>query len=348
VGTYKKKRLLGSGSYGEVHLATHEALLVDHAVKYIQTSRVRTPTNLFHEPQLLKQLEHPNIVAVHDAGYVTPDEIFIAMEYVIGGSLEAFLAKKPIKLRRIKHIFCEALRGLQHAHEKGYVHRDVKPANILLDRKQKGKLSDFGLATRPPVAGIASGTGSPFYSAPETIHHDETSHLSDIYSMGVSLYEAVNGESYFPPVADLASLYSQITCGAFPDRSYYRIYVPTSLQKVINKAMNVDKSQRFQSAEEFREALEQTPIKCSWKEHTAGRTTTWTAVLDDRKIQVVLTEGTAGRSSIDVLQRTQGASQYRYVKKLQLKNVPRAKAMSRVRKITTSLVNGRRLADINP
>lgn len=347
MGTYKRKRLLGSGSYGEVHLATHEALLVDHAVKYIQTSRIHTPTNLFHEPQLLKELEHPNIVAVHDAGYLTPDEIFIAMEYVAGGSLEGFLAKKPIKLRRIKHIFCEALRGLQHAHEKGYVHRDIKPANILLDRKQKGKLSDFGLATRPPVAGIASGAGSPFYLAPETIHHDETSHLSDIYSMGVSLYEAVNSENYFPAVADLATLNSQITGGTFPDRSYYRIYVPSALQKVINKAMHVDKPQRYQSAEELREALEQTPIKCSWKEHTAGQTITWSAVLNDRKIQVMVTEDASG-FSVDVLQRVKGASQYRSVKKLRLREVPRAKALSRVRKVTTSLVSGRTLSEINP
>jgi eukaryotic-like serine/threonine-protein kinase len=347
VGTYKKKKLLGSGSYGEVHLATHEALLVDHAVKYIQTSRVHTPTNLFHEPQLLKKLEHPNIVAVHDAGYVTPDEIFIAMEYVPGGSLESFLAKKPIKLRRIKHIFCEALRGLQHAHEKGYIHRDVKPANILLDRKQKGKLSDFGLATRPPLSGTASGAGSPFYLAPETILHGETSQLSDIYSMGVSLYEAVNSENYFPAVTDLSDLYARITAGTFPDRSHYRIYVHAALQKVINKAMHVDKSERYQSAEEFREALEQTPIKCSWKEQTAGRTSSWTAVFDDRKIQVIVTEGASG-FSVDVLQRAKGASQYRSVKKLRLRGVPKAKAMSRVRKVTTSLVSGRGLAEIKP
>ena len=347
MGTYKKKKLLGSGSYGEVHLATHEALLVDHAVKYIQTSRVHTPTNLFHEPQLLKKLEHPNIVGVHDAGYVTPDEIFIAMEYVPGGSLEGFLAKKPIKLRRIKHIFCEALRGLQHAHEKGYIHRDVKPANILLDRKQKGKLSDFGLATRPPVHGTASGAGSPFYLAPETILQGETSPLSDIYSMGVSLYEAVNSENYFPAVTDLGDLYARITAGTFPDRSHYRIYVHPALQRVINKAMHVDKSERYQSAEEFREALEQTPIKCSWTEQTAGRTSTWAAVFDDRKIQVIVTEGANG-FSVDVLQRTKGASQYRSVKKLQLRGVPKAKAMSRVRKVTTSLVSGRGLAEINP
>lgn len=347
MGTYKKKKLLGSGSYGEVHLATHEALLVDHAVKYIQTSRVHTPTNLFHEPQLLKKLEHPNIVAVHDAGYVTSDEIFIAMEYLVRGSLESFLAKTPIKLRRIKHIFCEALRGLQHAHEKGYIHRDLKPANILLDAKQKGKLSDFGLATRPPLSGTASAAGSPFYLAPETVDHGETSHLSDMYSMGVTLYEAVNSENYFPPVVDLADLYAQITAGTFPDRSNYRIYVPRALQKVINKAMHLDKSERYQSAEEFREALEQTPIKCSWKEQVSGRTTSWTAVLGDRKIQVIVTEG-AGRFSVDVLQRTKGASQYRSVKKLRLRDVPKEKAMSRVRKVTTSLVSGHTLAEINP
>lgn len=347
MGTYKRKKFLGSGSYGEVHLATHEALLVDHAVKYIQTNKIHTPTNLFHEPQLLKKLEHPNIVAVHDAGYVTPDEIFIAMEYVAGGSLEGLLAKKPIKLRRVKHIFCEAPRGLQHAHEKGYIHRDIKPANILLDATQKGKLSDFGLATRPPVSGTASGAGSPFYLAPETVDQGETSHLSDIYGMAVSLYEAVNSENYFPAVGNLSDLYAQIVAGTFPDRSYYRIYVPKALQKVINKALHLDKRERYQSAEEFREALEQTPIRCSWKEHTSGRTTTWTAVLNDRKIEVVLTENASG-VSVDVFQRAKGLSHYRKVNKLQLKNVPRPKAISRVRKVTTSLVSGRSLAEINP
>ena len=145
----------------------------------------------------------------------------------------------------------------------------------------------------------------------------------------------------------MAELNSQITGGTFPDRSYYRIYVPIALQKVINKAMHVDKSQRYQSAEELREALEQTPIKCSWKKHTAGRTTTWTAILGDRKVQVIVTEGSAG-FSVDVLQRAKGSSQYRSVKKMRLREVPRARAMSRVRKVTTSLVSGRSLAEINP
>ena len=168
-----------------------------HAVKFVQPGSIVNPSQFYKEPRLLKALAHTNIVEVYDAGFVS-GELYIAMEYVKSGSVERHTSAGAMKLRRIKPIFCEALKGLQFVHDKGYLHRDIKPGNILIDRNGGGKLADFGLAIPVKKALLTAAAGTLTYLAPEVLITGEMTILTDIYAMGVSLYEAINGFGYLP------------------------------------------------------------------------------------------------------------------------------------------------------
>jgi eukaryotic-like serine/threonine-protein kinase len=340
MGDYIRKKKLGEGGFGEVWLARHVALDVLHAVKFIHPGSVSSPTEFYREPRLLKALEHRNIVEVYDAGFDGP-ELYIAMEYLKAGSLDDVCSRGPVKLKRIKPIFCDALKGLQWVHDKGYLHRDIKPANILIDKMGAGKLADFGLALPIREAILAAPAGTLTYLAPEVLITGEMTRLTDIYAMGVSLYEAVNGSAYLPGITDTTILYNDVVAGNFPDRHYYKIYVPKSLRLVINKAMNLDSVRRFQSADDFRQALERTKMRCSWTEKTIGGRPAWVTHNDSR----VLTVRLLGSSpwEVDVRQRKSDAALERRVGRLCGVFPSEALARRRVAEITQGLVSGKDL-----
>lgn len=338
MGDYIRIQKIGSGGFGEVWLARHVGLNVLHAVKFVSSSAVSCPTEFYKEPRLLKTLEHSSIVKVYDAGFSGTD-LFIAMEYHSEGSLEKWCSKGPIKLRRIKAIFCEALRGLQFVHDRGYLHRDIKPANILLTGSLQGRLADFGLALPRKDALIALAAGTVNYLAPEVFVTGEMSVQSDIYAMGVSLYEAVNGSAYLPAITRTSSLADAAVAGTYPDRSYYRIYTPRSLKVIINKAMHRDSTRRYQSADQFREALEQTHIRCSWVERHSPGLLQWITSSSDERVSVELTPATVGYD-LSVTVKKNPSSGVRRVRKLCRRFTARAEAMAEVARITTGMVSG--------
>jgi serine/threonine-protein kinase len=345
MGTYRKKRKIGSGGFGEVWLCEHEELGIELAVKFIPASKIPDPPGLFYEPRLLKLLEHPNIVRVHDAGIAPSGDVYVAMDYLPARSLEDYLKKNPIKLRRLKPIFCEALRGLQYAHDHQYIHRDIKPANIMLGAGLKGLLSDFGLAKMVGPAGNASWAGTPMYIAPETVTKDETSVASDIYGMGVALYESINGESYFPAVSSVTELNAKIASGEFPDRGFYRPYVPKQLLDVVNKALHVDKAKRHKSADELREELEQVPIKCSWREKRSGNSIIWTAKTVDFRYEIRM-DSRSGLYDLEVLFCRLSSDRLRRATRLCTTGLNQTRALAHVRKIARALTVGKQIANL--
>ena len=343
MGDYKKLTKLGAGGFGEVWLARHIALDVLHAVKFVQAGSITNPTEFYREPRLLHELEHRNIVEVYDAG-LEGLELFIAMEYMKAGSV-ADRCSEPMKLRRIKPIFCEALKGLQWVHDKGYLHRDLKPANILIDRKGGGKLADFGLAIPAREALLTAPAGTLTYLAPEVLITGDMTILTDIYAMGVSLYEAVNGFSYLPAITDSTALCNEIVAGDFPDRRYYRIYVPKSLKLVINKAMNPDPRKRFQSADELRQALERTKIRCSWTERLVGGRLSW-VTYDREKVLTVRLLPNQNEWAVDVRQRRNEADSERRIGCVCGNFPTEDKARQRIAQVTQGLVSGKDVKDI--
>jgi len=270
---YKKIRKLGSGFFGEVWLTYDLALDENRAVKYVTESRISDPTDFYKEPRFLKELRHSYIVRVEDAGKTKEGTLYIAMEYLERGSLEDIFKNGPVFLRKAKVIICGVCWALEYAHhEKGVIHCDIKPANILLGDDGKAKLSDFGLATHIPEGGSA-----PFekvylaHIAPEAYTRREMNVLTDVYALGVTAYRLINGDSYLPEIDTREELIDRIMEGKYPDRQRYRPCVPTQVRRVVNKAMNIDPSKRFQCASQFRLALEAIDLRCSWGWDYRGR-----------------------------------------------------------------------------
>jgi serine/threonine protein kinase len=213
MGIYTRIKTLGGGGFGDVYLEHHEGLDVNHAVKCVSPGAVTTPSEFYREPRLLKELQHEYIVRVFD----TWDEagvLHIAMEYLSKGSLARMCDRGPVPLKRVKHIVCQCLKALQFIHDRGFVHRDIKPANILIGRNGEGKLSDFGLAIPTRETLYEPPAGTLYYLAPEVLVTGEMGVRSDIYAMGVTLYESLNGSSFLPAHSKPTGLENAITLAA--------------------------------------------------------------------------------------------------------------------------------------
>jgi serine/threonine protein kinase len=286
--SFEKIQRLGSGHFGEVWLARDTGLDVLRALKLIPKNRLINPKNFFQEAQTLKTAEHANVVRVEETGLMNDGSIYVAMEYLNGGSLEDEAKGSYVALSRVKRIMGDALRGLEHAHHKGILHRDIKPANILIGPSGEGKLSDFGLAL--PVGVDPAKLGIKDYKyvlhlAPEVAAGAPYTIAADIYACGVTMYRLVNGDSLFAAafgsdIMDLAA------AGKFPDRTTYREFVPRAWRVLINKAMSVQPVSRFQTAEELRHALERMKAFMDWKEKLLPGGVRWTAKRDGRVFEV--------------------------------------------------------------
>jgi serine/threonine protein kinase len=262
---YRQIRRLGTGNFGEVWLVFDRALGVRLAVKYVRPDRIHDPTNFYQEPRTLRDLIHNNIVRVEDAGRLNNGTLYIAMEYLPTGSVEKKFQGAAVPLSYAKKLICDLCWALEYAHNKGYVHRDIKPGNILIGKNGEAKLSDFGLATRVPRGDTASPYGYLTHIAPEIFHGEGTSVLTDIYALGVTCYRIINGDALLPQPADLSDLQDMAIQGQYPNRSKYLPYIPQSLRRAVNKAINIDTGKRYNSASRFRRALENIRLFCDWQ-----------------------------------------------------------------------------------
>jgi len=268
---------LGSGHFGEVWRAIDNGLGCEIALKCIPPDKIINSANLHQEAQTLKASEHANIVRVIETGTLADGRVYVSMEYLQNGSVEDEASGALLGLPRAKRLMVDVLRGLAHAHRQGIAHRDIKPANIMIGNSGEGKLSDFGLA----VPAIASVDASQFkqyqyrlHLAPEVRKMTDYTTVSDIYACGVTLYRLVNGDTYLPSI-DLAEATRRARRGEFPPRDLYRYFIPTSLRRLINRALSVDPDDRYQSADDMRHALEQQSLLVAWREKRIHDGTMW-------------------------------------------------------------------------
>lgn len=272
------RRRLGSGYFGEVWHAIETGLGHEVALKCIQREKIVNQGNFFQEAQALKASQHPNIVHVYDTGTLDDGRIYVSMEYLRSGSVEDEAQGAPLPLSRAKRLMVDVLRDLGHAHARGIVHRDIKPANILIGNTGEGKLSDFGLAL-PNIQGLNIAQLKQYqyvlHLAPEVRSIQDYTQLSDIYACGVTLYRMVNGDRTLPQMPP-AQAHLLARRGTFPPRNGYREFVPQALKRMINKAINVNPSAWYQSADEMRHALEHQPLCVDWEESQAPARYTWT------------------------------------------------------------------------
>src|SRR4029077_8106074 len=215
VGKYDVQKLLGKGATGTVYLARDTFTGREVALKTIEPEVFRDPefgtvyrTQLLNEASLAGKLRHPYIVAILDA-VVTEDSGHIAMELVMGGDLAAHATPdKLLPVADVLQIAFKCCGALEYAAKEGIVHRDIKPANLMIAEGSDVKISDFGAAyLRKTQAVQSAAMGSPYYMSPEQITGREVGFHSDMYSLGVVLYELLTGKKpYTADTLDALSL----------------------------------------------------------------------------------------------------------------------------------------------
>ena len=250
---YKILEKLGEGGMGVVYKAEDTKLKRTVALKFLPPELTRDPEakkRFMQEAQVASALDHPNICTIHEINETEENQIFICMSYYEGETLKKKIEHGPLTLKEAIGIAECIARGLVKAHEMGIVHRDIKPANILVTADDQVKILDFGLAklagqTRLTRTGTTLGTAA--YMSPEQTRGDEITPRTDIWSLGVVLYEMLTGRLPFKGDYDQAVLYSIMN---EPPRLIgdLRSGVPFELEQVVTKALAKDPDERYEQA----------------------------------------------------------------------------------------------------
>jgi beta-lactam-binding protein with PASTA domain len=249
---------LGSGGMADVWLATDEMLGRQVALKFLHerfAQDAQFVERFRREAQAAAGLQHPNIVGVFDRGDAD-GRYWIAMEYVEGASLKD-LIKRGLSIGEAVELIRQILNGVKFAHEHGIIHRDLKPQNVLVDREGRARVADFGIA-RAGVSEITqtgSVLGTAQYLSPEQAQGLETTTASDVYSVGVMLYEALTGRVPFQAETAVAVALKQIS---EPPRAPSELNpaVPPALDAVVLRALAKEPTARYATADEFLIALD--------------------------------------------------------------------------------------------
>ncbi|MEW6511021.1 MAG: protein kinase [Bacteroidota bacterium] len=252
---------IGGGGMGVVYKAEDLTLKRLVALKFLPPDRTRDPVakkRFLKEAQAASSLDHPNICAIHEISETEDGLIFICMAYYGGENLSKKILAGPLELNVALDIVVRIARGLAKAHEHGIVHRDIKPANIIITNDGQVKIVDFGLAklsgaTRITRIGSAMGT-VPFMS-PEQVKGLDQDHRTDIWSLGVLLYEVLTGKLPFMGEHETAVMYS-IVNEEPALLTQVRPGLPAGLDVLIARALKKEPNERFESMREMLEALE--------------------------------------------------------------------------------------------
>src|SRR5215210_1115826 len=244
-----------------VYKAHDRMLERDVALKVLHDSAAADPETIERfrrEARAVAQLSHPNVVTVIDRGEDGGRQ-YIVFEYVDGESLKALVERKgALPVRRALDLGIQMARALAYAHERGIVHRDVKPQNVLLNGSGKAKVTDFGIARSVTAAGVTqTGTvmGTSAYIAPEQASGERVGPETDVYSLGVVLYELLVGEPPFAGDNFVAVAMRHVT-EPVPSLLERRPDVPLRVVRAVEKALAKDPADRFASMEDFANELE--------------------------------------------------------------------------------------------
>lgn len=260
---FKVIKKLGKGGMGEVFLCEDIKLKRMVAVKSILTrtmSDTSAKARFLREAQTASRLDHPNICTVYEV-YEEGFHDYIVMQYVDGVTLDQIIKVKPLGIHRFLDIALQVCSGMVEAHENGIIHRDIKPGNIMVDKKGIVKILDFGLAKFREDApskneeanltekGIVLGTVS--YLSPEQASGKAVDHETDIFSFGILLYEMLEGENPFKEDEQIETLYNVLN----KDVEFKR-GIPGELEAIVRKTLEKDKKKRYQSFAQLSDALE--------------------------------------------------------------------------------------------
>jgi serine/threonine protein kinase len=262
IGKYEILKELGRGATSVVFLAQDAFANRQVAIKLVRPEVLNHPEHgkrfqrlFLTEASLAGKLQHPHIVSIYDA---VADEqgSYIVMEYVEGGTLEQYCHNSTLlSLGEVVEIIFKCSKALDFAHQHGVIHRDIKPANILMSSVNQIKISDFGAAVNMTSdATQVSGIGSPAYMSPEQLQEGRPSHQTDIYSLGVVLYQLLTGRLPFNANNSYSMVHQILNVEAAPP-STQRDGIPTKLDKVVKRAMAKNMARRYPTWDEFADDL---------------------------------------------------------------------------------------------
>jgi len=303
LGRYEIRSKLGAGGMGEVYLAEDTQLDRKVAIKVLpaeSNADDRAKSRLIREARAAAKLDHSNICSIYE---VTEEDSrsFIVMQYVEGETLAARIQRKPLELREAVDIAAQVADALAEAHSLGIIHRDIKPENIMITARGQVKVMDFGLATVIKDKGLLESQadtqslltepgvilGTVPYMSPEQVKAVQLDERSDIFSLGIVMYEMISGHRPFDGESVGETLSTILTREPLP-LARYSGDVPPELERIVSKALRKDREERYQTAKDL--ALDLKNLK-----HETGRISK--AQTDDGRVITAAASSPLARSS---------------------------------------------------
>jgi serine/threonine protein kinase len=251
-GKYKILGELGHGGMGIVYKAEDTKLRRPVALKFLPAELARheeAKERFIREAQAAAALEHPNICTIHEVEEAE-GLTYIAMAYIEGQTLTERIAQHPLRIGEAVDVAVQIAEGLDEAHQKGVIHRDVKSSNIMITEKGQAKIMDFGLAKMaggPMITTEAKTMGTVAYMSPEQARAEELDHRTDIWSLGVVLYEMLTSRLPFRGERETSILYSIVHEEPKPLKQL-NSHIPVEIQKIIDRAFKKNRNDRYSSA----------------------------------------------------------------------------------------------------
>ncbi|MCI0695466.1 protein kinase [candidate division KSB1 bacterium] len=260
ISHYKIIEKLGGGGMGVVYKAEDTRLKRLVALKFLPLDLTRNEEarlRFINEAQAASALDHPNICTIYEIDETRKGQLFIAMAYCEGGTLRKKVSSNQLSVTSVIDIATQIAQGLATAHQHGIVHRDVKPANVIVTNEGVVKIIDFGLAKLIGIKGLTKASaamGTVAYMSPEQLRGEVVDHRSDIWSLGVTLYEMATGQLPFREAHELALVYAIMNEKPAP-LTALRPDLPRGLQQIVDKAMQEKHDKRYQRLEEMLDDL---------------------------------------------------------------------------------------------
>jgi eukaryotic-like serine/threonine-protein kinase len=307
LGRYVIQAEIGRGAMGVVYKATDSVLERTVAVKTVnmaleQDGADKYEARFYQEARSAAALNHPNIVVVHDVGK-SGDVAFMAMEYIEGVELRSLMGEgQRVAVPQAVGIAAQIAEGLAYAHQRGVVHRDIKPANIMVMPNGPVKITDFGIARRRAASELTQTgmlLGSPKYMSPEQVIGKRADHRSDIFSLGVILYEMLCGAAPFSGENVTALMYQTVNFMPPPPSSINGA-VPDALDFIVAKMLAKVVDERYQDAadvaRDLRECERQLATMATQPSRASGTSTIPTPHLANPEARTVVMQQTLNRT----------------------------------------------------
>ncbi len=260
IGRYKVGNVIGRGGMAQVYIGEQTNIKRQVAIKVLHSYMAADDTfvkRFEREVQTIANLQHPRVLPVYDFGKFD-DVLYIVMAYMAGGTLEAVISADKLSTAKLMRYTRQIAEGLDYAHRYGIIHRDLKPGNMLLDAENNLHLSDFGIAHISKSTTALTGSsvvGTPSYMAPEMFEGGKLTTATDIYALGITIYEMLAGVRPFVGETPAQVMLGHLT-QAIPNVRTVRPELPEAIEYVVQKSLAKDPRQRYQNAIDLAKDLE--------------------------------------------------------------------------------------------